>query len=45
MQPNMPRNHRLIFMTAERANIIAAINEERARAIKEAIDALAPYLR
>jgi hypothetical protein len=45
MQPNMPEDRRLIFMTAERAKIVTAINEERARAIKEAIDALAPYLR
>lgn len=45
IHPNMPENRRLIFMNAERAMIVTAINEERARAIKEAIDALAPYLR
>jgi hypothetical protein len=45
MQPNPPENRRLIFMSAERAKIVTAINEERARAIKEAIDALAPYLK
>ena len=44
MQPNMPENRRVIFMDAIHAKPVAAINQARADFIKDAIDALAPYL-
>jgi hypothetical protein len=45
MQPNMPENRRLILVDAFYAKSVTAINEARAEAIKEAIDALEPYLK
>ena len=45
MKPNMPENRRLIFLNAERAKTVTAINRARAEMIKEAIDALGPYLK
>jgi hypothetical protein len=45
MYPNMPENRRLIYFDTVHAQSIAAINQARAGAIKEAMDALEPYLK
>ncbi len=44
MYPNMPANRRLIYFDTMHAQSIAAVNQSRAVAIKEALEALAPYL-
>jgi hypothetical protein len=45
IQPNMPEHRCLIFMDAGEAKSVVAINKVRAELIKEAIDALGPYLK
>lgn len=45
MRPDMPEGRRAIYIDAEHAETVSAINQVRAEGIKEAIDALAPYLR
>jgi hypothetical protein len=45
LQTNMPEERRLVYMDAKHAGHVAEFNKITAGAIKESIDALAPYLK
>src|SRR5262245_52778007 len=44
LQPNMPANRRLVYLDAGNATFVTEFNRTTARAVKEAVDALVPYL-
>jgi hypothetical protein len=43
--PDMPEGRELVYLDAEHAKTVTAMNKVKARAVKDAIDALAPYLK
>jgi hypothetical protein len=45
LQRNMPEHHQLVYLDATHAKFVSEFNRTRARVVKEAIDALAPYLK
>jgi hypothetical protein len=42
---DMPKNSRLVYLDAKRAKFVIEFNRTKAHAVKEAIDALTPYLK
>lgn len=45
LHPNMPEGHQPVFLNATHAKFVSEFNRTRANVVKEAIDALAPYLK
>jgi hypothetical protein len=45
LQANMPENRQLVYMDAHHAPFVIEFNETRAGVVKEAMNALAPYLK
>jgi hypothetical protein len=45
LQANMPEGRQLVFMSAKRKSFVIKFNRTRANVVKEAIDALAHYLK
>ena len=45
IQHEVSANRRSVYLDARHANTVIQFNEVRAKAVKEAIDALAPYLK
>jgi hypothetical protein len=45
LQPNLPSNRQLVYLDAQHAKFVIEFNRVRAKVVKEAIDALAPYLK
>jgi hypothetical protein len=45
LQSNMPENRRLVYLDATHAKFVVELNRIRAGVVKEAIDALSPYLK
>jgi hypothetical protein len=45
LQSNMPENRRLVYLDATHAKFVIELNRARVGVVKEAIDALAPYLK
>jgi hypothetical protein len=45
LQANMPKGRQLVYMSADRTEFVIEFNRVRAGVVKEAIDALAPYLK
>jgi hypothetical protein len=45
LESNMPENRKLVYLDTKQAKFVTAFNRTRADVVKEAIDALAPYLK
>jgi hypothetical protein len=45
LQASMPENRQLVYMDAHHAPFVIEFNETRAGVVKEAMNALAPYLK
>jgi hypothetical protein len=45
LQPDMPDGRVLVYLDAQHAETVSEINRARAGVVKEAIDAIAPYLK
>jgi hypothetical protein len=45
LQPNMPEDHQAVYSDAKHAKFVIEFNQARAGVVKEAMNALSPYLK